>query len=193
MQIQDDIYTKVADGDEQAFGQLFRRYVPRLQAMFFRVTGSGTVADDLTQETFLKVWIARDQLQTIAKPDAWILRIGFLLALNYVRRQKIYDKALVQTAINLTGEEQKNAVMEGVEFQQMLDLIGEAVRRLPEKQRTAYVMSREQGLPIAEIAQNMGLAVSTVKNLLVMALKEIRGFLETAGYPVSMLLINLFL
>lgn len=77
-----------------------------------------------------------------------------------------------------------DSISEQMDFEQMLLLVGGAVQTLPEKQQLAYRLSREQGLSIAEIASNMNLAVSTVKNLLVIALKHIREALEKAGHRI---------
>ncbi|MGN7723107.1 RNA polymerase sigma factor [Chitinophaga sp. 22620] len=184
-----DLYKQIAAGDESAFRKLFEIYAPRLLAMAARITGSMAVADDLVQDTFLKIWVARDQLTEVAQPAAWIKKICFFLAVNYVRRQTIRDK--VMHTVGLEGEDAGKAlpVAEMIEFRQLLTLVNEAVRQLPEKQRQIYRLSREQALSTSEIAQHMDLAVSTVKNLLVMALKNIRASLQKAGYPLFLLIL----
>lgn len=184
-----DLYKRIAAGDESAFRHLFEIYAPRLQAMAARITGSVTVADDLVQDTFLKIWVARDQLTEVTHPGAWIKKICFFLAVNYVRRQTIRDKVM-----DSVGHEKALPVAEMIEFRQLLGLVNKAVQQLPEKQQQIYRLSREQALSISEIAQHMDLAISTVKNLLVMALKNIRTSLQKAGYPLFLLiLIDIFL
>lgn len=156
--------------------------------MALRITGSPAVADDLVQETFLKVWIARDQLTGLAQPESWVKKICFFLAVNHVRRQQIRDK--VMDAVGHERQLDQNLpVEEMVEFRQLLALVNDAVRQLPEKQQQIYRLSREQSLSIREISDRMGLADSTVKNLMVMALKNIRGSLQKAGYPLSVLIL----
>jgi RNA polymerase sigma-70 factor (ECF subfamily) len=182
-----DLYKRVAAGDESAFRGLFEIYAPRLLAMAARITGSAAVADDLVQDTFLKIWIARDQLTEVSQPGAWIKKICFFQAVNWVRRQNIHDKVM-----DTVGQEE-NHLGEMVEFRQLLDLVSKAVQQLPEKQQQIYRLSREQGLSINEIAAHMGLAISTVKNLLVMALKNIRASLQKADYlPFLAILIDIF-
>ncbi len=180
-------------GDEAAFRGLFELFAPRLQAMAARITGSVAVADDLVQDTFLKLWLHRDQLADLQHPGAWVKKICFFLSVNYMRRQsirgKVMDAVEYQAALSAKGL----SAGEQADFHQLLDLLGAAVQRLPEKQRRVYRLSREQGLNAAEIAQQMNLATSTVKNLLVMALKDIRASLQQAGYPLLLLLlIDLF-
>lgn len=151
--------------------------------MATRITGSATVADDLVQDTFLKIWLTRDQLAEVTYPAAWIKKICFFLAVNYVRRQTIHDKVL-----DAVTTESGIAVTDTIDFQQLWQLVHKAVAQLPEKQQQIYRLSREQGLSIAEIATHMQLAVSTVKNLLVMALKSIRQSLQKSGYPLLLAL-----
>lgn len=149
------------------------------------------VADDLVQDTFLKIWVARDQLAEVDQPASWIKKICFFQAVNYVRRQTVRDKVM-----DAVGYEKNKAlpVADVIEFRQLLGLVNKAVQQLPEKQRQIYRLSREQALSINEIAQHMGLAVSTVKNLLVMALKNIRASLQKAGYSFFLaILISIFI
>lgn len=184
-----DLYRRIADGDESAFRSLVEQYTPRLQSMAARITGSVAVADDLVQDTFLKVWIARDQLAVVTHPGAWVKKICFFLAVNYVRRQQIREK--VMDSVEYTKETTIPGIpaTEMVEFHQLLGLVNKAVQQLPEKQQQIYRLSREQGWSMAEIAVHMGLAVSTVKNLQVMALKNIRVSLQKAGYPLLLVLL----
>lgn len=185
-----ELYRRIAAGDEAAFSRLVELYAPRLQAMAARIAGSVTVADDLVQDTFLKVWLSRDQLKDVAQPAAWIKKICFYRAVNYVRRQSIHDRV-----IDAVGQQKESTgkTAEIVEFRQLLAMVNTAVQQLPEKQRQVYRLSREQALSISEIAGHMDLAVSTVKNLMVMALKNIRTSLQKSGYPLFVLLLLDFL
>ncbi|MBO9631633.1 MAG: sigma-70 family RNA polymerase sigma factor [Chitinophagaceae bacterium] len=176
------LYQQIAEGDEAAFRELFELYVPRMQAMITRITGSAGVADDLVQEAFLKIWVARDQLPTLRQPGAWIMKIGFYQAVNHMRRQGREQHIIREMQYGqelsmhgLSGDEQSD-------FRQLLQLVNTAVQTLPDKQKEIYRMSREKGMTISEIAETMGLAVSTVKNLLVMALKTIRKAIQQGGH-----------
>jgi RNA polymerase sigma-70 factor (ECF subfamily) len=172
---------QVADGDEAAFRSLFRVFVPPLQQVINRITKSHTITDDLVQETFLRVWVARDQLTSLTNPRSWILKIGFFLAINHVRRLKVHDKV-----IDVVGRQgsvvSSNTTEEDTDFRNMLRLVGEAVLQLPPRQREVYRLSREEGLTMPQIAERLSITPGTVKNQLVSALSSIRGQLEKQGY-----------
>jgi RNA polymerase sigma-70 factor (ECF subfamily) len=185
-----ELCRRIATGDEAAFSQLVELFAPRLRAMAARITGSVAVADDIVQDTFLKVWLSRDQLSDVAQPAAWIKKICFYRAVNHVRRQSIHDRVI--DAVGLQ-KESTGKTAEIVEFRQLLTMVNTAVQQLPEKQRQVYRLSREQALSINEIAEHMDLAVSTVKNLMVMALKNIRTSLQKSGYPLFVVLLLDFL
>ncbi len=174
------LFQRIAAGDEAAFSDLVELYAPRLQAMASRITGSVAIADDLVQDTFLKVWLSRDQLPDITHPAAWIKKICFNSAINHVRRQTIHDKVI-------DGLQKDHNAIDTIEFRQLLAMVNTAVQQLPDKQREVYRLSREQGLSISQIAEHMHLAVSTVKNLMVMALRNIRGALQKGGYLLLLL------
>ncbi|PUZ21643.1 RNA polymerase sigma-70 factor, ECF subfamily [Chitinophaga costaii] len=189
-----DLFRRVAAGDEAAFRSLFELFAPRFQAMAARITGSVAVADDIVQDTFLKIWINRDQLSELQHPGAWIKKICFFLSVNYVRRQAIRDKVMDKVEYQAELAAKGLSAGELTDFRQLLGFLNAAVQQLPEKQRIIYRLSREQGLSATDIAGEMNLAVSTVKNLLVMALKNIRLSLQHAGYPLLLaLLIDLLL
>ncbi|WP_165806651.1 RNA polymerase sigma factor [Chitinophaga parva] len=178
------LYRRVAEGSEAAFRQLVDHHAPRLLALAARITGSAAVADDLVQDTFLKVWLSRDQLTEVEHPEAWIKKICFFLAINHLRRQQLRSKIMDVVEYRQALDAHGLPAEELAEFHQLLALLHQAVRQLPAKQQLVYQLSREQGLSIAEIAEQMGLAASTVKNLMVMALKNIRTALQHAGYPL---------
>lgn len=178
------LYRRVAEGSEAAFRQLVDLHAPRLLVLAARITGSAAVADDLVQDTFLKVWLTRDQLTEVQHPEAWIKKICFFLAVNHLRRQQLRSKIMDVVEYRQALEAHGLVAGELAEFNQLLVLLQQAVGQLPLKQQQVYRLSREQGLSIAEIAGQMDLAASTVKNLMVMALKQIRTALQQGGYPL---------
>jgi len=180
-----DLFRLISEGDENAFRQLFHRYVPELQPLVRHITKTDAVAEDIIQETFLKLWISRDKLAAIENPRSWLLKIVFHLSFSYLRRQAVHDKAM-----NKLEEEQQVFTPEtDLAYSTMVKLIADAVAQLPPQAKRIYLLSREKGMKIPEIADELSLSPNTVKNSLVRSLQAIRKHLEQAGHLLPFLLL----
>lgn len=179
------LFSQIAEGDEAAFRKLFQAYMPMVFPMVAQVTKSAPVAEDIVQETFLRLWVHRDKLKEIQQPRAWILRIAYFQAFSYLRDQSIHHKALDKLAatdeLNLADTDLQ------LMFRHTEALVKRAVDQLPKQQKQAYRLSRESGFKTAEIARAMNLSEQSVKNTLVRALKFIRDYLEKSGYALLVL------
>jgi len=172
---------KIATGDELAFRQLFLEFAPRINIRLSRLVTERSVVEDIIQETFLRVWLHRDQLPEIRQWRSWILRIAYNRAFTYMRDRAIHQRSLAKLKIcddeDLTGQ--------AVDLRHLKTTIAQAVAQLPPQQKRIYQLSREQGLMISEISDRLDLSPQTIKNTLGMALKSIRHFLETKGHFVA--------
>ena len=192
----DDFGTKlllsnIADGDEEAFRQLFLKYAPFLQSRLHRLISSSVEQEDLIQETFLRIWINRDQLPKIENWTAWLLKICYNRAFTHLYKQRVHQTAI----IGLKSNEADNETERDFELSILKNEIAKAVSRLPDQQKKVYLLNREDGLKIEEISDKLHLSVQTVKNHLGLALKTIRRSLEKQGYLrmlVTIVSLNLF-
>ncbi|HEY9262841.1 RNA polymerase sigma factor [Chitinophaga sp.] len=183
------LFQLISEGDESAFRQLFHTYGPQFQPLVVHLTKTRAVADDIIQETFLRVWMSRDKLPGIENPRSWLLRILFHQSFTYLRHQTVHQKAMDALA---TDAAMQSTTEEAVAFTATLRLIGEAVHQLPPQAKRIYLLSREKGMKIPEIADALSLSPSTVKNSLVRSLHAIRKHLESAGYILPFWLLWLF-
>jgi RNA polymerase sigma-70 factor (ECF subfamily) len=181
-----ELFRLIADGDETAFRLLFHRYVPELRPLVMHITKTAAVTEDIIQEAFLRLWISRDKLDTIEHPRSWLLRIVFHQSFTYLRRQAVHTKAIDAISARQAAEEH-NPTEDALAYAQIVRLVAEVVRQLPPQARRIYVLSREKGLRIPEIAQELTLSPHTVKNSLVYSLKTIRKRIEQSGYFIPLL------
>ncbi|MBO9727983.1 MAG: sigma-70 family RNA polymerase sigma factor [Chitinophaga sp.] len=184
-----ELFQLIAEGDEAAFKQLFYTYGPQFQPLVIHLTKVPAVTEDIIQETFLRVWMSRDKLPGIENPRSWLLRILFHQSFSYLRRQAVHQKAMNLLAADA---DLQFTTEEAVAFTATLRLINEAVLALPPQARRIYLLSREKGKKIPEIAAELSLSPNTVKNSLVRSLHAIRKYLETAGYVLPFWLLWLF-
>lgn len=181
-----ELLLQIAEGNEIAFKQLFELYGKLLYPFLFRTVKSKSVAEELIQETMLKVWISRDRLPEIDNPRKWIFKIASNIAYTGLRRHLLEERIL---------EDLKERQKEDVEPEQDYGLtelrrqVQRAVSLLPTERRRIYLLSREGGLSREEIADQLNITPKTVKNTIYSALKDIREHLEKAGYTLPLLYI----
>jgi len=180
---------KIASGDELAFRQLFLEVAPQINIRLSRLLANRTVAEDIVQETFLRVWLHRDQLPEIDQWRSWILRIAYNRAFTYLRDQAIHERALAKLKIR----EEEDHTQHAVDLHNLKKIIAEAIAQLPPQQKRVYQLNREQGLMISEISDRLELSPQTIKNTLGLALKSIRRFLETKGHYVASIVLAFLL
>ena len=183
-----DLYKRIADGDEAAFASLFNRFYPLLRPFIFKMTRSADKTEEMLQETFMRVWLNRDQLPEIENMHAWIFTIASRQCLNAIRKDLNHRKKLAALQQQESGTE-LNTPFDKTQLTEITRLVMEAINKMPAQRQRIYRMSREQGLKHAEIARALSISVATVKNVLVVALKDIRAYLATSGHAISLLYI----
>ncbi|HEY8957665.1 RNA polymerase sigma factor [Chitinophaga sp.] len=185
LQDNNQLFQLISEGDETAFRQLFHLYVPHLRAMAFRIIQNESVTEDIIQETFLRLWISRDKLKAIEQPRSWLYRIALYQCFTYLRKQAVHHRAVA----SLTPVEPVFSPEEDMTYAFMKEQVGIAVQQLPPQAKRIYLLSREQGLKIPEIAAKLSLSPNTVKNSLVRSLHSIRGHLKQLGMLFPLLIL----
>ncbi len=187
------------DGAAIAFEQLITAYQPRLLRVLRHIVGSESLAEDLVQDVFLRVWRARKNYQPAAKFSTWIFHIAHNVASNSLRdkkRRKEFQLANVGTSSNSGsfGLEQMAMASTGVMPVRNLDkveraeMVRMAIEALNERQRMALLLCKFEGLSYQEIAEAMELSIQAVKSLLSRARVNLRTLLEPyveSGTPPS--------
>lgn len=171
----------VAEGDETAFSQVFHDYYPRLLHFLKRFDQNPDEVDEAVQETFIKVWLSRDQLPRIENFRAWIFTIASREAIALIRKNLLKERTSQTFSMNRSGLDLETPA-ELTHAGEVKRLVAEAIADMPPARRRIFLMSREEGLKPAEIASRLNLSVSTVKNSLVKALQDIRQFLQEQGH-----------
>lgn len=172
---------KIAEGDEAAFREVFHQYAELVRKNLYSITKSVMATDDMVQETFLRVWLHRDKLPGIEHFPSWVLHIAYNLGFTYLRNIKMHQKLAGQLQVAAPDPIQYEPE-QATQFMMLSGLVKQTIEKLPKQQKKIYLLSREMGLKPREIAVQLGLSESTVKNTLTRALKNIRDALSKAGY-----------
>ncbi|WP_127131212.1 RNA polymerase sigma factor [Pseudoflavitalea rhizosphaerae] len=178
----------IAEGDQAAFYELYKRYADQLQNYIRRITADELAAEGILQEIFLRVWLNRDELTELNNFKAWIFTIATNETMRFLRKKITYRQLLQKSATTVPVQQSITPDLE-YDLQELRRLIQLAVDRLSPQRRLIFSMSREQGMKPSMIAAELDLSISTVKNSLSTALKEIRSYLRDAGIVINILVI----
>lgn len=164
-----------ADGDEAAFIEIFNLYKNKLYSFLLRITKSEEQSLDFVQDIFMKLWINRANLPSFDNFSGYIFRTAQNQAINSFKRSMTENCMLKK---KLLAPQSDDSIAANLEYKLLQTKLNEVVKKLPPQQRLVYTLSREQGLKHEEIAKQLNLSISTVKNHMVQALKTIKEFLR---------------
>lgn len=176
---------QIAEGDEQAFAILFYRYLPILQPFAVKFTKSVDAAEEIIQDTFLRVWLNREKLEDVENVKAWLYKYASNECLNYLRKELKQAKAIDNLSVD--QQVQSNTTIDTINLNEINYLVTQAVEQLPSQRKKIYQMSRAEGMNIPEIAEALHLSPNTIKNALVISLKTIREHLNKHGVVLSIM------
>jgi RNA polymerase sigma-70 factor (family 1) len=163
-------------GDEAAFRELFDQYKHRLFVFVEQLIHSRADAEEIVQDTFLKVWQSASRLAEIEQPGHYIYTIARNKTLNYMRSLS-RDQRLLEI-VWARQSELDDTLEEQLRTKEVQEIIDNALRQLPAQKQEVFRLSRERGLTHAQIATMLGLSESRIKNILVETLKHIKACLK---------------
>lgn len=169
-----EIIILVSEGDQNAFAKLFEHYQNKIYGVALKLTRSATLAEEIVEDVFLKIWLMRSDLLEIQNFSAYLFTIT---------RNLVY-KSLKQIAknyqiVHLTENYQTIAPDRTEDY--VIDkeynlILHEAITRLPKQQKQVYSLIKERGLKREEAASILDLKPETIKFHLAEAMKNIRSF-----------------
>lgn len=173
---ENDLLAHLAGGDPIAFGVIFHHYRNRIYSYAFHLCGEASQADELVQETFLKVWLHRDRIPHVLRFDNWL----FTIARNQVfdMLKKMARESAFRRQVSELSDTDANLVEDRVLSRENEIRLQQALDRLPPRQKLIFTLSRNQGMKHEEIADQLQISRHTVKTHLVQALKTLRGILQ---------------
>ncbi len=179
---------EVRDDNATAFEELMLRYQNRLISVMEHLVGRRDMAEDLTQEVFLRVYRARKRYVPGSKFSTWLFTIANNVALNALR--SLARRHEVNLAPQGSGASGANPIEQMIQAASGLmparqldkaetrDIVRIAIETLNERQRMAVLLSKFESLSYAEIAEIMDLSPQAVKSLLSRARGNLRDVLE---------------
>jgi RNA polymerase sigma-70 factor, ECF subfamily len=181
-----DVMLRCKNGDDAAFEYLVTKFRRPMLSFMYRMARNSSVAEELVQEVFLRVYRSRATYNAEAKFSTWLYRIATNLAVNHARDTK-YEKPELNVHLDEPDSETgqtPDLADGGLTAEQMLlrrerlAAIRQHVQNLPERQRMAVLMHKYQGMDYRQIAEVLKLSESATKSLLFRAYETLREKLK---------------
>lgn len=187
MEIHKELVKNLKSGSYEDFNKLYTIYVDMLYNFILDLIKSPIEAEDIVQETFLRIWQSRERIN----PDLSFKTYLYTIARNQtidVLRKQVECVAFEDFICNEAFQEHlENDVEKNISFDDFKDKLFRVKEKLTTRQKLVFEMSREQGYSISMIAEELQLSEKTIKNLLTLALKILRK--ELAYYFIFLFLL----
>lgn len=180
------IMLRVKDGDDAGYEYLVNKYRRPMMAFMYRMAHNASVAEELAQEVFLRVYRSRQTYNAEAKFSTWLYRIATNLAVNHARDTK-HERPEVTVNIDEPDEEtgstidladQTMTAEQAMLRRERMAAIRRHVENLPERQRLAVLMHKYQEMDYRQIGEVLKLSESATKSLLFRAYETLREKLK---------------
>ena len=188
---------RVTQGDQRAFEELVEKYKQPVFNFIYRTIPDATEAEDLAQTVFVQVYKAAAKYRVEAKFSTWLFTIARNLCLNELRRRSRHPAESLEGTASPDDdaparqfEDVRNvAPPDRLVQDELVAKVSEALKELPENQRTAILLYQEQEKSYDEISEILGTSLSATKSLIHRAretLKQrLKPYLKTGAWKNS--------
>ena len=168
-----DLIGRSVGGDESAYELLVEQHLPSLSSYVMRMMANAAEADDIIQETFIRLWTDGYKYKPrSAKLTTWLHNIAHNLCIDYFRK---HNRLIAEEG------EQPDAAVIGPEENYIRHSLGRhiqgAMMAIPERQRSAIIMCHYQGLSNRDAASVIGVSVEALESLMARGRKKLRNIL----------------
>jgi len=159
------------EGDKSSYDELVSRFKGPLFSFIYRILGDRAFAEDLLQETFLRLWVNRDSYREVARFSTWIYTVAGNLAKTELRRQKIRrwfpissGSGAGENEITIEISDPDADPHRDLERATILRRVDEEIRRLPLVFREVIILRDVRELTYDEISKILRIPIGTVKS-----------------------------
>ncbi|HSR70332.1 MAG TPA: sigma-70 family RNA polymerase sigma factor [Acidobacteriota bacterium] len=177
-------------GDQDAFRDLVERHSRRVFVLAYRITGNEYDAEEVVQETFLKVHRKLKRFQSRSRFSTWLHRIAVNCAYDLLRRRRRHVDGRQEPEEHLAGRHQewesgRPSAEQVLLSQEASDRVKKALGLLTPQERAAFVLRHFEGLSSSEIADRLGVGKSAAKHAVFRAVQKLRGRLRSYAGGLS--------
>lgn len=181
----DAIVKMLARGDEDAFSELYDQYYQRVLHFARRYTDE-TEAQDISAEAFVQLWKNREQFTNRKAISTFLFITTRNRCYDLVRHKKVKHRYEAELEWMMTDQAETDFFHIQVKLE-LARLLKKEIDKLPPKTREVLLLSYEEGLKPAQIAEKLKISVKTVSNQKLSAIKLLRAALQ--GHPIELMLL----
>jgi len=159
--------------EKSDFIELFNQMYQPVKNYIYYKTGDMEVAEDVVQDTFMKIWEKRDEIR-----DQTVKSLLYTIANNLCINRFEHQQVIFEFANNYKHEHNNSSPEFELELKEFNNKLQRAIGKLNEKNRTVFLMNRIDGLTYKQIADNLGLSVKAIEKRMKSALDELKKTIE---------------
>lgn len=171
------LVSRVGEGDAAAYRELLNRHAPRLRAYALRLLHNPNEADDVLQETWLRVWLHARDYEPSARVTTWLHRIAHNLAVDRLRARGRWGNADDEAEPDVPPSARQPALLEA---KRDAEALRQALAELPERQAAALTLVHLNGLTPAEAQAILGVGSEALESLLARGRRRLKTLLSSA-------------
>lgn len=157
------IFCKIAEGDEQAFRIVFDHFKQSFFAAAYKMTRSADTAEEIIQEVFISLWNNRKKVAAAKNPEGYLMKMLHNSIYAHFR-QVLVENRLKKKLSEQQGEAVENSIEELLLAKENRNILNTIIGKLPPQQQLVYQLSKQEGLSRDEIAHKLQISPNTVRN-----------------------------
>jgi len=181
-----EILLKIADGDGDSFTVFYNQFKSRVFSIAYHFVKSPFLAEEVTQEVFVSIWVSRSGLRNVENIESYIYTSTYNKSLQHLKKAK-NEQEILMWATQHAETPSSNSTENEIAFREARAALYAALELLPPQRKLIYRMSREQGLSNQEIAAMLNISPNTVKNHLVEAVRNLKLQLQHLPLTIALL------
>jgi RNA polymerase sigma-70 factor (family 1) len=184
----EELLSELISDSAVAFTELYGRYNRNIYQFIFKYVHSAVMADDLTQEVFIKIWNSRKHLDHVQSFKGYLLITARNHTLNSLKAALRTETAMGEVVRNFVAH--RKATDEDLLDTDYAAFLQGELAKLPERSRTIFRLCRQEGRTYEEVAQELGISKSAVKNHMTFSMKVLKNSVERElGVSLSLSLV----
>ena len=183
------LVSKLRNNDVKSFDLLYEKYSSKLFRFSFSLLKNHEDSKEIVQETFLRVWEKRHEIDSSKSFRSFLFTISYHLIIDQLRL-KLKDQEY-RSFLKEYFKAAEVKIYSEADYETLNRQVAAVIAELPAKRKQIFTLSREKGLTQKEIAEQLNISVKTVENQINLALRLIKSRLGTDIFPV-LLFLSLF-